>query len=149
MDDSHWHQMTESEVDEFLGRGGTGVISFAAATDTPPVSIPVSYGYNEDNGTIYFRLSVPPGSRKAELVDRRVSFVTYAETDDAWRSVVVTGQLEGTEDVPYASTTVQGMWGIEIPRVDIFERPREELTFRDFYLVPETLTGRKETHSKL
>jgi uncharacterized protein len=149
MHDSRWHQMTESEVDELLGQGGTGVLSFAATTDTPPVSIPVSYGYNEDNGTIYFQLSVPPGSRKAELVDRNVSFVTYAETDDGWRSVVATGPLHGTEDVPYASTTIQGMWGIKMPRVDIFEQPREELTFREFYLVPETMTGRKEVRSDL
>ena len=148
MHDSRWHQLSGSELEEFLGRGGTGVISFGADTDTAPASIPVSYGYNADVEAFYFRLSLPPESRKAELVDRPVSFVTYAETDDGWRSAVATGRLEAVEEASYDSTTVQGMWGIEIPEVDVFERPREEVTFRDFQLDPETLSGRKEVPSE-
>ncbi|WP_255171049.1 pyridoxamine 5'-phosphate oxidase family protein [Natrononativus amylolyticus] len=143
-----WLQMTPAEVDELLGRGGTGVISFAAGVDTPPVSIPVSYGYKADDRALYFQLSVPPESRKAELVDRHVSFFTYRETDDGWRSVIATGSLDALEDAPYASSAVLGMWAIEVPRVDIFERPREEVAFRDFCLVPDTLTGRKETETE-
>ncbi|WP_306061629.1 pyridoxamine 5'-phosphate oxidase family protein [Natronococcus wangiae] len=143
-----WLQMSEREIHEFLGQGGTGVISFATGADTPPVSIPVSYGYNEDVEAFYFRLSIPPDSRKEELVERKVSFVTYDETDDGWQSVVATGQLEEVRDAPYASSTVQGMWGIDIPKVDIFERPREQMTFRDFQLAPERVTGRKEAQSQ-
>lgn len=148
MRDSHWHRLSGSELEAFLGRGGTGVISFGAEVDTAPASIPVSYGYNADVEAFYFRLSLPPESRKAELVDRPVSFVTYAETDDGWKSAVATGRLEAVEEASYDSTTVQGMWGIEIPEVDVFERPREELTFRDFRLDPETLSGRKEVPSE-
>jgi uncharacterized protein len=148
MHDSRWHQLSGSELEAFLGRGGTGVISFGADAGTAPASIPVSYGYNADVEAFYFRLSLPPESRKAELVDRPVSFVTYAETDDGWRSAVATGRLEPVEEASYDSTTVQGMWGIEIPEVDVFERPRDELTFRDFRLAPETLSGRKEAPSE-
>ncbi len=36
------------------------------------------------------------------------------------------------------------MWAIDIPTIDIFDRPREELEFHDFRLDPETLTGRKD-----
>lgn len=143
-----WLQMSEQEIHEFLGQGGTGVISFAIERDTPPVSIPVSYGYNEDVEAFYFRLSIPPDSRKADLVERGISFVTYDETDEGWQSVVATGELEAVGEAPYASSTVQGMWGIDIPKVDIFERPREEMTFRDFQLVPERVTGRKEIESE-
>lgn len=143
-----WLQMTTAEIDEFLGRGGTGVISFATGLDTPPVSIPVSYGYNADERIIYYQLSVPPESRKAELVDRRVSFVSYEETDEGWQSVIATGTLEALGEIPYASSAVQGMWAIEIPKVDIFERPRDEISNRDFCLVPNTLTGRKETQTE-
>ncbi|WP_394741912.1 pyridoxamine 5'-phosphate oxidase family protein [Natronococcus roseus] len=148
MRDSRWHRLSGSALEAFLGRGGTGVISFGADADTAPASIPVSYGYNADIEAFYFRLSLPPESRKTELVDRPVSFVTYAETDDGWRSAVATGRLEPVEETSYDSTTVQGMWGIEIPEIDVFERSREELQFRDFQLDPETLSGRKEVPSE-
>ncbi|ELY54430.1 flavin-nucleotide-binding protein-like protein [Natronococcus amylolyticus DSM 10524] len=150
MRDSRWHQLSGSELEAFLGRGGTGVISFATGTDTgtAPPSIPVSYGYNADVEAFYFRLSLPPESRKAELVDCPVSFVTYGETDDGWKSAVATGRLEPVEEASYDSPTVQGMWGIKIPEVDVFEQPREELTFRDFQLAPETLSGRTEVPSE-
>lgn len=142
-----WLQMSEEEMNEFLGRGGTGVISFSTDTDEPPVSIPVSYGYNADAKTFYYRLSFPKDSRKADLVDKQVSFVTHDETDGRWQSVVVTGQLAEVSGEPYESAEIQGMWAIQIPVVDIFERPQRETTFRYFHLDPETMTGRKEVRS--
>jgi len=61
--------------------------------DESPTSLPVSYGYYADSGDFYFRLSFPPGSSKADLVERPVSFVVHGETDAGWRSVVATGTL--------------------------------------------------------
>ncbi|WP_126664336.1 pyridoxamine 5'-phosphate oxidase family protein [Haloterrigena salifodinae] len=139
-----WLQLSEDEMNEFLGRGGTGVISFSTDLDDPPVSIPVSYGYNAEEKRFYYRLSFPPDSRKEELVDRPVSFVTHRQTDGGWQSVVVTGRLSDISDVPYESAEIQGMWAIQIPLVDVFERPPRETAFQYFYLDPETMTGRKE-----
>ncbi|MBZ6496902.1 pyridoxamine 5'-phosphate oxidase family protein [Natrinema longum] len=142
-----WIQMSEEEMNDFLGRGGTGVISFATEPDEPPVSIPVSYGYSAEVERFYYRLSFPRDSRKDELVDRQVSFVTHGETDNGWRSVVATGQLSDVSDAQYESAEIQGMWSIEIPLVEIFERPPRETTFRYFSLEPATMTGRKETRT--
>lgn len=142
-----WLQLSEDEMNEFLGRGGTGVISFATDPDEPPVSIPVSYGYNADEKRFYYRLSFPRDSRKGDLVDEPVSFVTHRQTDDGWRSVVATGRLAEIADSPYESAEIQGMWAIRIPIVDVFERPPKETTFKYFYLDPETITGRKEVMS--
>ncbi|WP_265109920.1 pyridoxamine 5'-phosphate oxidase family protein [Halosolutus halophilus] len=139
-----WVQLPENERNEFLGTGGTGVLSFTKDVDEPPASLPVSYGYFEDAGHFYFRLSFPPGSDKEELVDNQVSFVVYGETDDGWRSVVVTGSLEELTELPEKSGAVQRMWAVTIPTVEIFDRPRSEIEFHDFRLVPDTITGRKE-----
>lgn len=49
--------------------------------------------------------------------------------------------------MPYDSSAVQAMWAVEIPEVDIFDRPPEDVAFRQFQLVPEELTGRKEFQS--
>ncbi len=142
-----WLQMSDDEVADFLGRGGTGVLSFAAGSDEPPVSIPVSYGYNADEGLLYYQLSTPQDSRKSDFIDQPVSFVVYSKTDSRWESVIATGTLDDIEEKQYESSAVQGMWAIQIPRVDIFERPRKEITFHFFSLDPDTLTGRKEVPS--
>jgi len=143
-----WVQLTDDERDAFLGNGGTGVLSFATSTGEPPVSIPVSYGYFADADSIYFRLSVPDDSRKGELVDNPVSFVVHRETDAGWRSIVATGQLTEVTDAPYDSAALQGLWAVDIPTVDVFERPPSEIPFQTYRLIPDKLTGRKELKSE-
>jgi len=139
-----WVQLTDEERDEFLKTGGTGVISFATEADEPPVSIPVSYGYFADADSIYFRLSVPDDSRKKTLVGNPVSFVVHRETEAGWRSVVATGRLESVADAPYESAALQGLWAVDIPTVDVFERPPSEIPYRTYRLIPDTVSGRKE-----
>lgn len=46
--------------------------------------------------------------------------------------------------MPYDATVVQAMWAVDIPEVDIFDRPLEEMRFRQFRLDPQNLTRRKE-----
>jgi uncharacterized protein len=144
MGDLRWVQMTDGEIDGFLGDGGTGVISFSTEGDEPPFSIPVSYGYDEGISHFYYELSMLPDSKKVEAIERPVSFVVHGDTETGWKSVVATGELERVTDFPYESTAVQGMWAVDIPRVDIFDRPPEDVTFRTFRLVPASVTGRKE-----
>ncbi|MFP8956915.1 pyridoxamine 5'-phosphate oxidase family protein [Natrialbaceae archaeon A-CW3] len=145
-----WVQLTRDEVDAFLGRGGTGVISFGTTVDEPPFSIPVSYGYYADEGHFYFRLSFPAdhAGGKVTVIDRPVSFTVYEETEDGWQSVVAQGMLEEVSDAPYDSMAVQAMWDVQIPAVDIFEDPREDITFRDFRMVPEKMNGRGEVQTE-
>jgi hypothetical protein len=142
-----WVQMMDGEIDGFLGEGGTGVISLSRDGGSPPFSIPVSYGYDGSSGDFYFRLSMPPDGGKAEVLDGPVTFVVHAHTDEGWRSVVASGRLEATADLPYESTAVQGMWAVRIPEIDVFDRPPEDVTFRTFRLAPERTTGRKEVRS--
>lgn len=146
MEGLRWVQLSEQELDDFLGDGGTGTLSFSTEIEEPPFSLPVSYGYDGD-GHLYFRLAFPEGSGKADLLDNPVTFVTHARTDGRWRSVVATGELEDVSDMDYDSAAMQGLWAVDIPEVDVFDRPPEEVEFRQFRLDPETLTGRKEVES--
>jgi nitroimidazol reductase NimA-like FMN-containing flavoprotein (pyridoxamine 5'-phosphate oxidase superfamily) len=139
-----WVQLSPTERAELLDTGGTGVLSFGTAADEPPASFPISYGYDSDSEVFYFRLSFPPGSKKDALIDNPVSFVTHADMEDGWQSVVATGHLESLSELPYESVAVQGMWAVQIPTVDIFEKPPAEVQFHDYCLDPDTITGRKE-----
>ncbi|WP_423744332.1 pyridoxamine 5'-phosphate oxidase family protein (plasmid) [Haladaptatus sp. SPP-AMP-3] len=141
-------RMDDEERDEFLTSGGTGVISFPSGTDESPYSVPVSYGYDAAEAHFYFRLALGPGSEKTEVVDRPVTFVTYDHTDDGWKSVVVTGELDEVAEADIDSEVTRGMQRVAIPIVDLFERDSREVTFDFYHLHPEEMTSRKEAHTE-
>ncbi|WP_136718416.1 pyridoxamine 5'-phosphate oxidase family protein [Halorientalis salina] len=142
-------EMTETERDDFLGNGGTGVISLSTTGDDAPHSLPVSYGYDESESTFYFRLAVSRDSSKDDLEGRSVSFVTYGQDDDVWKSVVATGRLEETTDEGIETATLEGLQHVDIPLVDIFGKPPRDVTFEFYRLVPEELTGRHEEPTEI
>jgi nitroimidazol reductase NimA-like FMN-containing flavoprotein (pyridoxamine 5'-phosphate oxidase superfamily) len=135
--------MAADERDQFLGPGGTGVLSYARGSQTP-YAVPVSYGYDADTETFYFRLATGPESEKQDLPGRKVTFVTHRETD-RWRSVVAAGKLERTTEENIALKTLEGLRRVHIPLVDIFGRPPSEVDFEFFRLVPDELDARVES----
>jgi nitroimidazol reductase NimA-like FMN-containing flavoprotein (pyridoxamine 5'-phosphate oxidase superfamily) len=145
MRDTDAVRMTDDERDEFLGRSGTGVLSLSTDGDDPPHSVPVSYGYDPVEATLYFRLAVGEGSGKANAADRGVTFVTYGEDDGRWKSVVASGRLVSTSDDGSSTESLAGLERTaEIPIVDVFGERTSEVTFEYYRLDPERLTGRAE-----
>lgn len=141
--------MGDDERDEFLGTGGTGVISLSTTGGEPPHAIPVSYGYDATETSFYFRLAVEPGSGKGDLDGRAASFVAHGLADGAYRSVVADGRLERTTDESIATETLEGLERVRIPLVDIFGKPSAEVQFEFYRLDPERLTGRRESSTDL
>lgn len=142
--------MDSDECDSLLGVGGTGVLSFArSGSEDPPHSVPVSYGYDDSERVFYFRLAVGSDSEKDEVIDRPVTFVVYGQFDDEWRSVVAKGRLEETTEESVATESLEGLEHVHIPLVDIFGRPPRDVPFEFYRLVPEEITGRKESTTEL
>jgi len=137
-------ELDATERDALLGRGGTGVLSFATDEETPPHSIPVSYGYDAETTTFYFRLSIGDKHAKSALLDHPVTFVVYGDEGDRWESVVAAGSLEPTDAAGIESETLDGLDRVHIPLVDIFDDPVRTVSFEFVRLVPDKLTGRKE-----
>jgi nitroimidazol reductase NimA-like FMN-containing flavoprotein (pyridoxamine 5'-phosphate oxidase superfamily) len=138
--------MDDAERDEFLGTGGVGVLSLRSDdADEAPHSVPVSYGYDERENTFYFRLAVDGDSEKPPLADRAVTFVTYDTVDDRWHSVVASGRLTETTDESISTESLAGLDRVGIPLVDIFGRTTADVQFEFYRLVPNSLTGRKES----
>lgn len=136
-------EMDREAVDQFLGTSGTGVISLSTTGDEPPHSIPVSYGYDTEQGTFYFRLAAGLDSEKGELAGRPVAFVTYDTVDERWQSVVARGRLRDIED-DQPQESLAGLERVHIPLVDIFGKQPGTVEFEFLRLVPDELTGRKE-----
>jgi len=136
--------MDDEQRDEFLGPGGTGVLSLSTGTG-PPHTVPVSYGYDSAETTFYFRLAVGESHSKGPLPDRDVSFVTFDRADDDWHSVVAKGHLEEVEREGIETATLDGLQRVEIPLVGIFDHPPREVDFQFYRLVPDELTGRVQS----
>ncbi|GGI96899.1 hypothetical protein GCM10008995_03640 [Halobellus salinus] len=137
--------MDAGERDSFLGIGGTGVISVPRSDDSPPHSVPVSYGYDRSETTFYFRLAVGSDSAKQDAGGSSVTFVVYGQEGGAWQSVVVTGRLEETSEASVATGSLEGLQRVHIPLVDIFGRPTKDVPFGFYRLVPDEITARKES----
>lgn len=144
-------ELTAAERDGFLAGVDTGVLSLSTTADEPPHSIPVSFGYNAEQNTFFFRLVDLPPQRKGELEGRSVTFVTYGEDADlgGYASVVAQGRLEPTSGSETATEALSGLEGVTIPFVDIFGEPPKDVSFSFYRLVPDALTGRKETTTEL
>lgn len=149
MNDTETVAMDEDERNTRLGTGGTGVISFCASGDDSPYSRPVSYGYDAEGTTFYFRLAVDPDSAKVAISDHDITFVVYDRADDGWWSVVAEGRLEETTEESIATETLQGLENVHIPFVDIFGQPPKDVPFEFYRLAPAELTTRKESNTDL
>lgn len=135
-------EMGEDAIDEFLGNGGTGVVSLGRGPGEAPYSVPVSYGYDADDRVFFFRLGFTPDTDKPPVADRPVTFVTYDRTDGTWRSVVASGRLEELDDSDDGEILAE-LERVEVPLVDAFDVSTRTLTFRFFRLDPDVLTGRR------
>jgi hypothetical protein len=62
--------------------------------------------------------------------------------------VVAEGRLERTTDEEIATETLQGLDRVRIPLFDVFERPPGRVPFEFYRLVPDELTGRKESTTR-
>lgn len=111
----------------------------------PPHAVPVSYGYDSEEATFYFRLAAGGSHSKGPLHERPVSFVTYDRLDDDWHSVVAEGRLEDVEREGIETATLEGMHRVDIPLIGIFDHPTREVDFEFYRLLPDELTGRVQS----
>lgn len=140
-------RMSTEERHEFLGSGDTGVLSFDQPDDAPPYTRPISYGYDAETGSFYFRLAVgPDDAGKKGLIDegQKISFVTYDETERGWRSVIATGSLEKITEAALEPVVAEAMERVSIPFVDVYDSHPLTLESRFFRLTPDEVAGQQE-----
>lgn len=135
--------MTTTEVDEFLGRHETGVLSLAR--DDDPYAIPISYGYDRGERQFYLRLVSAPESEKRRFLTStpRARIVVYEAEGDTYRSVVATGELV---EIPREELTVERIeqYGrAKRPLFEIWAEEKPDLEVGLFELAPDDLSGRR------
>lgn len=142
MTDDRVRPMDAAAIDEFLGRGGTGVLSLAM--DDEPYSIPVSYGYDPGSRDFYLRLGYTPESEKHAFIraSAPARLVVYERSGETWKSVIATGSVDVVPEEELDREIVTRLREADLPLVDIWDEAMEDITFEITRLVCEAITGR-------
>ncbi len=135
-------EMTDAEVDVFLSRHETGVLSLAR--DGAPYAIPVSYGFDEESRDAYLRLVSTPDSEKREFLasEPQARIVVYEEDGDAYESVVGVGTLRRIDLDELTPETIAQYGETRRPLFEIWADGKPDLEIDLYRFVPERLTGR-------
>lgn len=136
-------EMTDAEIDDFLGRHETGVLSLARNDE--PYSIPISYGYDEDDRAFYLRLVSTPDSEKREFLasDPDCRLVVYGESEPVYRSVIATGTLENIPPEELTPDQIAQYGQTRRPLFEIWAQGKSDLDIELYRLSPQTLNGRR------
>ncbi|WP_336361358.1 pyridoxamine 5'-phosphate oxidase family protein [Haladaptatus sp. ZSTT2] len=143
MNNTHPARMTADEIHELLDHGGSGVLSLARNGDA--YAIPISYGFDPGSTRFYFRLGYGKESEKRGYVEhtQTARLVVYENVDEEWNSVIAAGTLREISDDELNLEVVRALRQADLPLLDIFDTPRDELVFSMYALDVAELTGRK------
>ncbi|OVE83774.1 pyridoxamine 5'-phosphate oxidase family protein [Natronolimnobius baerhuensis] len=135
--------MTDEEIDTFLGGHETGVLSLARTDD--PYAIPISYGYDDENREIYMRLVSTPDSEKREFLNSTpdARLVVYDESDATYRSVIAVGTLEEINPADLTPDQIAQYGDAKRPLFEIWAEGKKDLDIELYRFVPDTLNGRR------
>ena len=136
-------EMTDAEIDDFLGRHETGVLSLADGDE--PYAIPISYGYDAADRRFFLRLVSTPESEKRRFLDSspRTRLVVYDEEGDVYRSVVSVGDLDRVEPDELDADRIVQYGRAKRPLFELWARSKRDLEIQLYELAPETTTGRR------
>ena len=135
--------MADAEVDEFLGSHETGVLALAGAEE--PYAIPISYGYEAGDRSLYLRLVSTPESEKRAFLSStpQARLVVYDDVDDTYRSVVVHGQLEEISPDELTPGDIAQYGRAKRPLFEIWAESKRDLTIELYRLAATEITGRR------
>ncbi len=135
--------LSDEEVDSFLGRHETAVLSLAR--DDEPYSIPISYGYDTEDRRFYLRLVSNPESEKPKFLAStpRARLVVYEEDDPIYHSVVAAGTLTRVSRDELTVEHIKQYGEAKRPLFEIWGESHQDLDIRLYQLNPDELSGRR------
>ena len=135
-------EMTDAEIDDFLSRHETGVLSLARGDE--PYAIPISYGYDDDKREFYMRLVSTPESEKRQFLESspQARLVVYDETELSYRSIIATGSLESIDPAALTPEEIAQYGEAKRPLFELWADGKEDLRIELYRLEPATLNGR-------
>ena len=135
-------EMTDAEIDDFLSRHETGVLSLARRGE--PYAIPISYGYDDDKREFYMRMVSMPESEKRQFLESspQARLVVYDEAESSYRSIIATGDLESIEPAALTPDEIAQYGEAKRPLFELWAEGKDALNIELYRLEPTTLNGR-------
>ncbi|QLK25159.1 pyridoxamine 5'-phosphate oxidase family protein [Natrinema zhouii] len=136
-------EMTDAEIDDFLSRRETGVLSLARTDE--PYAIPISYGYDDDGREFYMRMVSTPDSEKRQFLESapEARLVVYDEAGSTYRSVIATGELENIAPSELTPGEIAQYGNAKRPLFEIWADGKDALDIELYRLAPTSLDGRR------
>lgn len=138
-------EMSASDVDAFLARHETGVLSLARGD--VPYAIPVSYGYDDTSREVFVRLVSTVDSEKRAFLasEPDARLVVYEDVGGEYTSVVGVGSLERIDVDELTPETIAQYGETRRPLFEIWADGKPDLDIELYRFDPDRLTGRRVT----
>jgi nitroimidazol reductase NimA-like FMN-containing flavoprotein (pyridoxamine 5'-phosphate oxidase superfamily) len=136
-------ELADEEIDAFLSRSETGVLSLAQ--DDKPYSVPISYGYDATTRRFYLRLVSTPESEKRRFLESNpiALLVVLEGDDDMYRSVIESGTLESIPRKSLSVEHIEKFGEAKRPLFEVWEESRKNLDVELYVLDSDSLDGRR------
>lgn len=131
--------LSPGELDGLLGRNETGVL--ALAQGNTPYAVPVSYGYDDVERTLYFQLVTAPDSEKQSFLGAAdtARLVVTERRDGVYRSVIAEGPLRKVFRDELTPEQIHQYSDAKRPLLELWSDAED---IQLYELDPESLTGR-------
>lgn len=143
--------MSDEAIHDFLADHQTAVMSVRGGEG--PYAVPITYRFDPETETFYFRLVFPRRSEKREFLPELPEcwLVSYIEDDPIYQSVIAKGQPEEIKEDEITPEHVTQLGETSRPLFEMWEPSRANVDIRLYEMEAEELSGRRidtESHSE-
>ena len=135
--------MSEEEIHEYLAAHQTAVMS--VDVDEGPYAVPITYRFDPETETFYFRLVYPRRSEKRQFIpDVPESWlVSYSEEEPLYQSVIAKGQPEEIRQDEITPEHVAQLGQTSRPLFEMWRSSRSNVDIRLYQMQADELSGRR------
>lgn len=135
--------MAEDEIYDFLADHQTAVMSVKGSDQ--PYAVPITYRFDPETETFYFRLVFPRGSKKREFLPDLPEcwLVSYVEDNPLYQSVIAKGAPAEIREDDITPEIVSQLGKTSRPLFEMWKPSRANVDIRLYRMEAEELTGRQ------
>lgn len=135
--------MSDEEIREYLATHQTAVMSLRGSDN--PYAVPITYRFDPDEETFYFRLVFPRRSEKREFLPDvpECWLVSYDEEYPLFQSVIAKGTPREIPKEEITAEHVTQLGETQPPLFEMWASPRSDVDIRLYEMDPEEMSGRR------
>lgn len=135
--------MSDEEIYEFLANHQTAVMSVNSGDG--PYAVPITYRFDPETETFYFRLVFPRRSEKRQFLPHVPDcwLVSYVEEEPVYQSVIAKGSPREIREDDITPEHVVQLSQTSRPLFEMWRSSRSDVDIRLYEMPAEELSGRR------